>query len=191
MIQTLANSLAEYIAKNDETANKEELAYGYGLIFMAITIYATVLLSALLFGVFAKMLIAVGAFTLMRATVGGCHVNHRAVCIASYTGIAYLAIFLSGILYLNLYAIAALYLVNVILLTLYAPGDTEEQPMVHWRLARNVVGLILISAIFSLSLILRDMQVETNIAILTSTANSIYLHPYIYKAYRCKRSKYK
>ena len=191
MIQFLANRMADYVVKNDETANQEVLSYGFQLLLMAFVTYAVVLISAYILGVFREMLIAIGAYILMRTAVGGCHANSRTVCLITYSGILYSSIFLAGVLTLSWYVILALYLVNIALLVLYAPGDTDQQPMVRWRLTRKICGLIFLSCLFVLSLILQDMRMETNILLFVSTATCILLHPYIYKIYGCKRSQYR
>ena len=188
MVQALANRMADYVARNDETANQEVLAYGYGLILMGIVSYTTVLASAFMFGVVREMLIAMAVYLLMRLTVGGCHANRRAVCYVTYAGTLYLSIFLSTFLSFTLYAIVLLYLANVALLIMYAPGDTVEQPMVKRRLLRKIMGLIIVSCLFAFVILFRDMSTERNILLLVATSTSIFLHPYVYKAYRCERS---
>lgn len=182
--------MADYVVKNDETADQEILAYGFQLLLMAFVSYAVVLSSAYLFGVFREMLIAIGAYILMRITVGGCHANSRIVCLITYSGILYSSILLAGILTLSWHVVLLLYLVNITLLILYAPGDTVQQPMIQNRLARKIFGLFFLSCLFALSLLLQDMRMETNILLLVSTATCILLHPYIYKIYKCERSAY-
>ena len=180
--------MANYVVSKDETANQEVLTYGFSLILMAIATYSTVILSALLLGVFREILIAIGTFILMRTAIGGVHAKHRAVCLITYSTVLYLSIYLSGILRLDLYATAALYLFNIIILILYAPGDTVEQPMVKNRMLRKISGLFLVTILFALSIFVRDMRIETNIILFVSTLTSILLHPFTYRIYGCERS---
>ena len=188
MIQTLANRMADYVVKHDNTASQEELAYGYSLILMGFVTYATVILSAILFGLFIKMLIAIAAFMMMRLTVGGCHANHRVICFITYSGVLYTSILLADVIVLNWQVKLALYLINIVLLILYAPGDTVDQPMVRNRFLRKILGLIFLSCVFVTAFLLQDMRTETNILLIVSTSTCILLHPFIYKIYRCERS---
>ena len=188
MIQALANRIADYVVRNDQTADQEVLAYGFGLLLMSIATYLTALTSALILGVFREMLIAMAVYMLMRFTIGGSHANHRAICFIVYTGTLYLCIFLAATLSLNVYAVMSLYLVNVILLIMYAPGDTVKQPMVRWRQTRKVAGLLILSCLFIASFLLRSMRIETNILLLMSTITCVFLHPFIYRISGCKRS---
>ena len=188
MIQTLANRMADYVVKHDKSASQEELAYGYSLILMGFVTYAAVIISSLLFGLFIEMLIAIGAFILMRSTIGGCHANHRVICFITYSGVLYTSILLSDIIVLSWQAMLALYFINIALLILYAPGDTVEQPMVRNRFLRKIFGLIFLSCLFAASFFLRDMRTETNILLFVSTSTCILLHPFIYRIYGCERS---
>ena len=188
MIQVLANRMASYVAKNDDTADQEILAYGYSLIIMAIVTYTTVIASAFLFGVLKEMIIAICIFVVMRTAIGGCHANHRAVCLITYSGMLYLCIVLAGTIIFSWYVVFVLYAINVVLLTLYAPGDTVEQPMVKYRFMRKIFGLILISCIFALYIFFGNMHTEINILLLVSTSTCVLLHPYIYRIYGCKKS---
>jgi len=190
LIQSLANRLANYVVKNDETANQEVLSYGFQLLLMAFITYAVVLISAYLLGVFKEMLIAIATYILMRTTIGGCHANSRTVCLITYSAILYSSIFLADALILSWYVILVLYFINVILLFLYAPGDTIQQPIVQRRFIRKILGLVFLSCLFALSLVFQDMRIETNILLFVSTATCILLHPYIYKAYGCEKSLY-
>ena len=182
--------MANYVVRHDESASQEELAYGYSLILMGFVTYSIVIISSLLFGVFIEMLIAIGAFILMRSTIGGCHANHRVTCFITYSGVLYTSILLAGVVVLGWQVKLALYLINVVLLILYAPGDTAEQPMVRNRFLRKVFGLIFISCLFATPLLFHDTQNETNIVLFVSTLTCILLHPLIYKAYGCERSVY-
>ena len=191
LIQALANRMADYVVKRDKTANQEVLSYGLSLVLMAIASYATVLASAIIFGLVKEMLIAIGTFILMRTTVGGCHANNRVACLATYTGLLYASILLAGVIILNMYATIILYLFNIVLLVLYAPGDTVEQPMVQYRFLRKIYGLFFITLLFAFALFVPNMRAETNILLFVSTFVSILLHPMIYKLYGCRRSSNK
>ena len=190
MIQALADGMARYVVKNDETADQEVLAYGYGLLIMAASTYFAVITSALLLGVFREMIIAMGVYMLMRTTIGGCHANHRVICFVSYSGVLYLSIVLAGFVTVSWQIAIALYLVNVMLIVLFAPGDTAEQPIVKNRFLRRITGVIFITCLFSTYIFFSHMQTEVNIAMFVSTSTCVFLHPLVYKAYGCERSTY-
>lgn len=190
MIQALADRIAGYVVKNDGTANHEILAYGFGLILYAIFTYAVVFASALLFGVIREMLVVLPVFWIMRYTVGGCHANSRLVCFITSTSSFYLCIFLAHTLVFRGPAIAVLLIVNLLVLIRYAPGDTQEQPMVKRRWLRKLLGVVFLLCFFALSVFNRGMRVEANILLLVPTLVSVLLHPYAYRIYRCKQSSF-
>jgi len=190
LIQALANSIAGFVVKNDDTADFEIMAYGYGLIVSAIVTYTAIIISALFFGVFREMLVAIATYITMRATIGGVHANSRAACFITYAGALYLSIYLSFVLTFSEIATAALYLFNMALLILYAPSDTAEQPIVRRRPARKILGIVFLSLFFSISIFWDRMWIETNILLLVSTITCVFLHPAIYRLFGCKKSIY-
>ena len=190
MIQTLANRAAQFVVNNDDTADFEVLAYGFGLIVSGIVTYTAVLVSALLFGVIVEMLIAIAAYIIMRLTIGGVHANSRIVCFITYSSTLYLSIYLSFVLTFSDAVMAVLYLMNVALLILYAPSDTADQPIVKRRFERKILGIVFMTLLFSLSMFLDHRTVETNILLLVSTFTCVLLHPLIYRMFGCKKSIY-
>ena len=190
MIQSLANRMASFIAKNDETADQEVLAYGYGLLLFGAVTHAITFGTAIVFGLFTEMLVAVAVWSVMRLVIGGCHANSRLVCNIMYMGTLYMCIVLSKFITLNFHIIAALYALNIIILVLYAPGDTSQQPIVKGRSARKIAGIVLLSIFFLLSLLDINMPVETSIAVLVSTLTCLFLHPVIYRMFGCEKSQH-
>ena len=191
MIQTLANHVAGFVVRNDETANYEILAYGLSLLISAAVSYTIVFASALVFGVIGEMLVAVALYLSMRLTIGGSHANSRIVCNVMYMGTLYLCIILSFVIIPNIYIVAALYIVNLILLFLYAPSDTIHQPIVSGRFARKILGIFLLSFFFALSLFILmyvEAQVSANLLILVPTLTCVLLHPFIYHIFGCEKS---
>ena len=189
MIEAMANRVAEYVAGNDETADREVIAYGAGLLIMAVVNYSLVLASALLLGVLREMLAAIGAFILMRSTIGGCHANNRVTCFITYSGIMYLSILMASFVTLSWSAALALYTANMALIILYAPGDTAEQPMVRNLLTRKIFGMVFLSGLFALPAFFGEFQSEINILLFVATWTCVLLHQLVYKAYGCKRSR--
>lgn len=183
--------MAAYVIDNDENggSDQEVLAYGYSLLIMAVVNYVVIISSSLLFGVFREMMFSLGAFMLMRTTIGGVHANHRGICLATTMTTLYLGIVLSDVLTLNLYVVLAMYALNIMLLVLYAPGDTTEQPMVRNRFLRKILGIALVSCIFASYAFFGSVR-EVNILLIVSTLICVLLHPYFYKLYKCERSSY-
>ncbi|MCL2856920.1 MAG: accessory gene regulator B family protein [Oscillospiraceae bacterium] len=181
--------MAEFVVKNDDSANREVLAYGFGLIVSSMMTYIVVLGSAFILGVIYEVLIAILVFSVMRLTIGGSHANSRIVCFIVYSSVLYSSVFLSSILNLNVFAIAALYIVNVMLLVVYAPADTAQQPIVKGKLTRKVLGLIFTSLFFGFALLIPGRQTEANILLLMATFTCVSLHPLVYRVSGCKTSK--
>jgi len=181
--------LASFVAKNDDTADQEILEYGLGLLISTILSYIVIFGSALLFGVFVEMLVTVALYSVMRSIIGGSHANSKIVCDITYTSSLYLLIIVSTIISLNIYIIAALYVISLVLIALYAPGDTIQQPIVKGILARKLFGILVVSIFFASSFFLQEMRVLANLLLLVPTFTSVFLHPIIYNIMGCKRSK--
>jgi len=179
--------MAGFVVENDDSANHEILAYGFGLIISGIATYIALFGSALIFGVIYEMLIAISIYSIMRLTIGGSHAKTKAICFIVYSSVLYLSIFLSTVVIFNLFAKAILYGVNVILLIQYAPSDTVQQPIVKRRFARKILGLVFLSLFFGISLLIREMQTEANILLLIPTLTCVFLHPFIYRISGCEK----
>jgi len=180
--------VAGFVVKNDETADHEILAYGFGLIISGIVTYTVILTSALLIGVIQEMLVAIVAYIAMRQAIGGVHANSRIVCFVTYTGSLYLCIGLAFVLNISSLAVAVMYAVSLGLLMMYAPADTKAQPMVKHRLARKVSGIVILTLAFCISVFVLQNQVHANILLFVPTITCVLLHPAVYRMYGCETS---
>ena len=189
MIQTLAGRLAGFVIRNDDTADREVLEYGLGLLISAIISYVVIFSSALLFGLFVEMLVTVALYSTMRFIIGGSHANSKMVCEIMYTSSLYLLIIVSSVISLNVYVVTVLYVVNLALILKYAPGDTVQQPIAKGIFTRKLFGILFLSLFFTLSIFVHETRVFANLLLLVPTLTSVFLHPIIYNIMGCKRSK--
>ena len=190
MIQVVADRIATFIVKNDDDADFEVLAYGYGLIVSGIVNYTVMIVSAVIFGVILEMLIAIATYITMRLTIGGVHANSRLLCFVTYASALYASIFLSFVVNMSGVAIAALYGFNVALLVLYAPSDTVEQPIVKRHLLRKILGVVFLSLFAAVSMLGWDIRVIANILLFVPTITCVFLHPIVYRIFSCNKSVY-
>ncbi|MBD2845718.1 accessory gene regulator B family protein [Paenibacillus sp. IB182496] len=145
MLERLSVRLASRIRAEvpDHPRSEAVLAYGLKLMFnTAATLLLGVLLGMLL-GMLSRVLLALGAFALLRVLSGGYHFRSALVCvIVSSVGAAVLAY-----VQLSPAAVAALNGINALLVLGYAPSGIERQSRIpaawypHLRAASLLIVL--------------------------------------------------
>jgi accessory gene regulator protein AgrB len=189
VIDSLANRLARYVVQNDRTADQEVLAYGLGLIISGFVTYTAILTSALLFGLLKEMITAILIYMTMRLTIGGSHANSKILCFITYTGALYACILLSAVLSPTPLVVLVMYIANFIILLLYAPGDTETQPIAKNRLARKLLGILFLTLFYAIYIFARGTWLEASLLLFVPALTCVFLHPLLYKVYRCRKSR--
>ena len=194
MIRFLSQKLANYVTKNDDSADFEILAYGYDLMFQEIGVVLITLLIALPFGLFSPVLLSILSYNIVRRYAGGTHAKHRAACIITSVltmfGPAYL--FTKLEVPLPLPMILLLYVYSAVLLILYAPADTEIKPIrdPQKRKRAKYSGVFTLTVCTLLAILLREKWSSyAGILTVVPTIVSSLTHPLAYKLYGCEKSK--
>jgi accessory gene regulator B len=190
----LAGKTAAYIVKNDPSADYEVLEYGYDILFQEISVTILTLLLALPFGLFVHVAISLATYNVLRLYAGGLHAKHRIVCIVTSIVIMFgpSVLFAKLGVSLPIAAILALYLLNLVLLLLYAPADTEAKPIQdrQTRKRMKMASVSWLTIIYCLALILHGRFPDYS-AVLAAMPFIVccFAHPLAYWLYGCKKSK--
>ena len=189
MIEKICDLILKKMRKKmpEMTDEKAEIIL-YGLQLIIGEIPKTILLFALSFllGFGWYMVFAYIAITPYRAVSGGFHLHTHLGCIIGSSVFYYGNIILSKFLILDnieKYILVALSLTfGIIMISLYAPADTEDVPILSKkeRKIKKILSYIMLIATLGASLIIKE-QVLSNILIIGTIEQSISISRIAYK----------
>ena len=185
MLQFLASKTAYYLAKDDETADVEVLTYGYYLLYQEWLVRIGMLLVALPFRLFFHVLASIVTFDLIRKCALGAHAKYPIVCrIITYT-VSFGPAILAEVFSVRLAPIAyvALYLFGVVSLLLYAPAETNvkkvRDPQKRKRL--KVEAIAWLSVLFFVAALAQGLLPAISFVIVATAASACCMvHPWVY-----------
>lgn len=177
---------------DDERA--EIINYGLQMIIGEVPKLLIMLFIAYLLGVLKLTLIAYLLLLPYKYFVGGVHAKTHLACIittpAIYCGNAFISKTLIFIPLKYRYLIILLvWIFSMIVITLYAPADTEEVPILRKdeRKYKKKMSYIIMTLTLFLAIVLQEKQVViSNILILGSFIDSIFITRPMYKLYNNK-----
>ena len=193
MIKYLAQAIASYTVKHDNSADFEVLVYGYELLLQRFFVVGIALVAALPLGLFFHVLTAEIVYSMMRGCTGGLHAKYRWLCMAVSVLIQFGPAFLTAKagVYIEPWGIVACFAANVALLLLYAPADTEAMPIYNpvRRKKLKIQGLIYLAAFFFIAAAIYSFLPEISfILVVTPTIACCFTHPAAYWLFGCKKS---
>lgn len=189
MIDKLCLFLTKKIRKempevDDEKA--EVINYGIHLIIGEIPKILLVLLISYLLGVFKYTLIMVLMLLPYRACSGGFHLKTHIGCIVSttlfYCGVPKISNYFIFYNPLKLILIIAIWIFGIIMISKYAPADTENVPILRKseRKQKKILSYIFLTAGLLSGMIIKN-NVISNILILGNLIQTMMITPIAYK----------
>lgn len=174
---------------DDERA--EIIEYGLQMIIGEVPKLVIMLIIARIFSVFTLTLIAYILLLPYKAVVGGVHAKSHIACMITtpliYSGNAIISKFLPDIS--NTYrmiAILGIWIFSMIMITLYAPADTENVPIlrVKERRFKKIMSYILMTITLVISFIIKDkFTIISNILMIGVLIDSVFITRPLYKLY--------
>lgn len=189
MIDKITQSLTNRIRKempdvDDERA--EVINYGLQILLGEVPKFFIMLFIAYILGIFKLTLITFLILATYRGASGGFHLKTHIGCIITtiifYCGIALLAkyVILKDILKYTLIAFVGVF--GIIMITLYAPADTEEVPIISKKIRRQKQFLSYISFVIGVIIaIFTKNNVISNIIIFGYFAQTCMITRFAYK----------
>lgn len=189
MIDKITQSLTNRIRKempdvDDERA--EVINYGLQILLGEVPKFFIMLFIAYILGIFKLTLITFLILATYRGASGGFHLKTHIGCIITtiifYCGIALLAkyVILKDILKYTLIAFVGVF--GIIMITLYAPADTEEVPIISKKIRRQKQFLSYISFLIGVIIaIFTKNNVISNIIIFGYFAQTCMITRFAYK----------
>ena len=185
----ITNSLRKKISMSDERAE----VINFGLLVLIGEVPKIILI--LLFAWYFKILklITFVAISVYRTQGGGFHLESHIGCLLFsllvFCGTGFLA---KAIVTTNLYLLYALYsfifVLNMLVISKYAPADTDKVPIINMqrRRKKKILSYIAVILIYTFALFISTSQVVSNICVLTTLIQSLGMTPVAYKISKCE-----
>src|SRR5690606_13249125 len=148
MIDTFASKLAKTIKDADPENTASIAVLKYGLIIV-INLLSTICLSVLIglvLGKLEEVLLALLAFSVLRAVSGGLHLKSAVLC----TIVSVLVVTITPLIHVSSNMIITINIINCLLVLIFAPSKIEDQSNIpeKWYPALKVISLIVVGVNF-------------------------------------------
>lgn len=189
MVESICNKLTLKIRKKMPEIDNERaevINYGLQLIIGEIPKLFIILLLAYLLGVLDLSLLVLLIVTPYRVVSGGAHFKTHIGCITAtsvfYIGNAILSKHLNIAINIKYVIIAITWIVAIIIITKYAPADTEDVPILRKkeRKIKKILSYIIMTIMLITSMIIKN-RIISNILLIASILQTIALTPVMYK----------
>ena len=162
----LSNKCLNFIKNNTSISEEdlEKIYYGIQVILLNMSKLILLFTTAYLLGILKYTVIAFIVFAILRTFASGVHANSTLQCIIInfilFLGNVYLSLNLS----INIIVQSIIFTISFILILLYAPGDTEERPLVSKKLRRDLkIKSLVVVIIFYIIILLIKSNVYANL----------------------------
>jgi accessory gene regulator B len=172
--------------------DSEKLYYGLQVIMMDTSKTILLLITAYLLGILNYTVIAFISFATLRSFASGVHANSTLQCMISnyilFLGNVYLSLNFS----INILIQSIIFIISFILVFIYAPGDSEERPLVSKKLRKRLqITSLTIIIIFYIIILLIKNNIYTNLITYSILEASLIITPIVYKLFGKKTNNYK
>lgn len=195
MIETASNKLIGVVKRNmpDISSEKEEvIKYGIEVIIHETFQLALIISLSLILGIFKEVMVSFLVYGVLRLFTGGAHARTRLQCIITYMlSISAVILMSYFIKFQSIYPAVFLMAIELVIVYIYAPGDTLEKPIASRKMAKRlkISSIISIIAVFSIAFITWQYnKVLYNIIILSTLPVMFFLSPIAYKIFHCEHS---
>ena len=170
----------------------EVIRYGFELIIGEVPKFFILLAIAWLCGLLEHTIISIIVISTYRFTSGGVHLKSHIGCMIGttfmYMGTAIIskAIYFPNF-YIKIVVICLIYIFSIIMITLYAPADTDYVPILRKRdrKIKKIASYIIVTLILLGSIIIKN-RIISNICIIGVLFQSITITRLVYKMFNVK-----
>lgn len=195
MIDSLSDKITQLTKDNlgDAIKGKEEIVnYGVSILLYDLIMVVIIFSLASFLGVIKYIAITVITYSSFRIAIGGAHSKSRIECAVISIAVLFGTVLISQHLKMSNYSLSvAIYIINLIIISIYAPGDTEEKPILSRRLKRRlkITSLAVMTFLFIAALIAWNFDIVIYNVIIICTLPAVFLlTPIGYRVLRCKHS---
>lgn len=195
MIEKLANKILKKIQdKNPNMTEIQRDRIWFGLMILLDELPKTVGLCLITWylGVLKPTLIAFASFAVYRMFSGGVHLKSSIACflmgITVFIGLPILSKYVIWNFQILKYSMfLMIWIYNMIMITLYAPGDTEAVPIINQkqRKQQKILSYVIMNLIFIFGILIKDNTIS-NTLILSTFIQSFLISRLAYKIFNNK-----
>ncbi|MBU3157713.1 accessory gene regulator B family protein (plasmid) [Clostridium estertheticum] len=173
----------KFIIANTEKSEEEieKVQYGFQIIIMNLFKMIILFLTAYFLKIGIYTLVAFMVFGIFRSFACGVHANTSLNCIIINYIVFLGDVFISINFSLNKSSVVIMYIISLILVSLYAPADTEERPLVSENYRKKLkIRAISVVLTFTLISLLIGNSIYMNIITIAIIEESILITPLAY-----------
>ena len=192
--EKISKMFIKFILNNTEKSEEEleKIQYGFQVIIMNVFKITILFFTAYFLKVFMYTVIALIFFGVLRSFACGVHANSSLLCIAINYFVFLGNVLMSMNLHINKTTIAVLYILSLILITLYAPADTEERPLVSEKHRKSLkIKAIIAVLVFAFISLIINSSIYMNLIIISILEESISITPFAYSVLKKPYMNYK
>lgn len=190
MVDKICTWILEKMKKQDDSIDEEKaeiIYYGLQNLIGELPKGIIIIGIAIMLGIIKWVIVGTVVLLTYRAFAGGVHLKGHVTCLTFSTLVIIGGIYLikSIVFEDTLYIYTILLFINLMLITLYAPADTENRPIMKesQMKRRKIESYITVILIYILSSFIIKDQSYTNIMMYTITIESIMITPLAYKIF--------
>lgn len=194
MIKYLSEKLAGYVIDDNDPEKYDVLVYGFDIWIQKIFIILIALIISIPLDIVLPAAVAYAAYNLLRKFAGGTHAKHRVACIVTSVMVLFAPSYIFSKLgfTMPLAGVLVLSVIDIILLLLYAPADTEIRPVnikTEWAQMKSISLVIMLLFVYISLYLHENYPAYSSIIITNATVVCCLTHPLLYKIYGCKKSQ--
>lgn len=195
MKNKIINNIIKNIKKNDQTISEEQIEiiqYGLESLYLTFTKIVIILLLAIVLNIFKETLMMILFYNVVRFTSFGLHTKNSMACLISsltlFIGGSYLAMYID----IDLTIKIVLSIICIILVSIYAPADTEKRPLINQKKRTRYKILSIIISVIMMSLIISFNNLTiSNFMLIGFVESTFMILPIAYKIYGLPYNNYK
>lgn len=170
----------------------EVIRYGLELMIGEVPKFIILIIISAILGVFNYTIISLLAVSMYRVASGGVHLKTHLGCTLGTTFMYLGNVFISKLIVFpnfitELIVIIFVYIFSIIMISLYAPADTENVPILRKkdRKKKKIMSYIIVTILMVLSVFIKNPVIK-NIFIIGTLIQSITISKFIYKIFNVK-----
>ncbi len=188
LLDNIINSIKKYY---DYDNNKLlEIRYGLESLYLSITKIIVILLISIVIKTTKELLLLFLFYGLLRLTGFGAHAKKSIHCYFTSIPLFVLVPYLIKTITINNYLLLIISVFSILLLSIYAPADTEKRPILKRRKIYKILT-ISISLIYLIIIIISNNTYIKNLLFFSILIETLLVLPITYKLLGVKYNNYK
>lgn len=194
MKDLLINSMMNNVSKYHDYDEKKlkRIKYGLSTLYINVTKLSTLFFIAYILGIIKTLLLLMASYNILRLFAYGVHAKKSIHCWISSLMIFLILPYICNYIQISKYLKLIISIICIILISIYAPADTEKRPLINKnkRIIFKIISIIL-SIIYSIVIYFTNNILLSNCMFFGLTLETIIILPITYKIFGVKYNNYK